>query len=88
MEIGDYTDEADLLQKIDNLPTPGGGTAIYKAVRKMHFMFQNDPRFQAKQADRFVAIVITDGQDSSLSQLQAAVNDAHNDGITMISIGE
>ncbi|KAK2180369.1 hypothetical protein NP493_446g03019 [Ridgeia piscesae] len=87
VQIGDYTDEADLLQKIDNLPTPGGGTAIYKAVRKMHFMFQNDPRFQAKQADRFVAIVITDGQDSSLSHLQAAVNDAHNDGITIISIG-
>ena len=88
VDIGAYINKADLLLKIDNLPTTGGGTTIYRAIRKMHAMFKADPRFVNKQAERFVAIVITDGQDSSMSQLQAAVNHAHNDGITIISIGE
>ena len=88
MVIGDYTNKADLLHKIDHLPRPGHGTRIYRGIRKMHAMFQADPRFVDKLAERFVAIVITDGKDSSMRKLQVEVNNAQNDGITIISIGE
>ncbi|KAI0242793.1 hypothetical protein LSAT2_011099, partial [Lamellibrachia satsuma] len=85
--IGAYADKTDLLRKIDRLPTPGGGTSIYRAISKMHAMFRADRRFADKSSTRFTGILITDGQDSSLANLVSAASAAHRDGIKIISIG-
>jgi len=85
--IGDYTDLADLLRKIDLLPRTGGGTAIYQGIIRMHAMFRASKRFADKTRNRFTGIVMTDGADGSTSRLIAAASAAHTDGINIISIG-
>ncbi|KAK2180834.1 hypothetical protein NP493_423g01011 [Ridgeia piscesae] len=67
--IGDYTDLADLLRKIDLLPRTGGGTAIYQGIIRMHAMFRASKRFADKTRNRFTGIVMTDGADGSTSRL-------------------
>ena len=88
MEIGDYVDEADLDMKIDSLPRPSGGTDIYTALVTMRRMFQADHRFDGKPDKRFIAIVITDGEDARYTQVQSEASAAHDDGISIISIGK
>ena len=87
VEIGDYTDLADLKRKIDLLPGAGGGTAIYQGIIRMHEMFKATKRFANKIRHRFTGIIMTDGSDGSTSRLIAAATAAHKDDINIISIG-
>ena len=87
VEIGDYTDLADLMGKIDLLPRAGGGTAIYLGIIRMHEMFKASARFANKVQHRFTGIVMTDGADGSTSRLIDAATAAHKDDINIISIG-
>ena len=87
MPIGDYVDKADLDMKIDSLPRPSGGTNIYRALVTMRGMFQADDHFN-KTDTRFIAIIITDGVDGQFTQVQSEASAAHDDGISIISIGK
>ena len=88
MEIGEYRDIVDLTSKIDSLPGASGETDIYKALTTMRNMFNENHRFDGKPLKRFIAIVITDGEDTQHEHVQSAASAAHADGIVIISIGK
>ena len=88
VEIGEYRDVVDLTSKIDSLPGASGTTDIYKALTTMRNMFNANHRFDGKPLKRFIAIVITDGEDTHHAQVQSAASAAHADGIVIISIGK
>ena len=88
MEIGEYRDILDLTSKIDSLPGASGTTDIYKALTTMRNMFNANHRFDGKPLKRFIAIVITDGEDTHHADVQSAASAAHADGIVIISIGK
>ena len=88
VEIGEYRDIVDLTSKIDSLPGASGGTDIYKALTTMRNMFNANHRFDGKPLKRFIAIVITDGEDTQHEHVQSAASAAHADGIVIISIGK
>ena len=78
----------DLKSKIDSLPEPVGGTNIHDALTTMRNMFKTDHRFDGMPFNRFIAIIITDGEDQKPALVQSAANEAHAEGIVVISIGK
>ena len=65
-----------------------GGTNIHDALTTMRNMFKADHRFDGMPFNRFIAIVITDGEDSQSALVQSAAKAAHAEGIVVISIGK
>ena len=74
--------------KIDSLPEPMGGTNIHDALTTMRNMFKADHRFDGLPYNRFIAIIITDGEDLQPALVQSAANAAHAESIVVISIGK
>ena len=65
-----------------------GGTNIHDALTTMRNMFKADHRFDGLPFNRFIAIIITDGEDVKPALVQFAANEAHAEGIVVISIGK
>ena len=65
-----------------------GGTNIHDALTTMRTMFKADHRFDGLPVNRFIAIIITDGEDVKPALVQSAANEAHAEGIVVISIGK
>ena len=65
-----------------------GGTNIHDALTTMRNMFKADHRFDGLPFNRFIAIIITDGEDVKPALVQSAANEAHAEGIVVISIGK
>ena len=65
-----------------------GGTNIHDALTTMRNMFKADYRFDGMPFNRFIAIIITDGEDQKPALVQSAANEAHAEGIVVISVGK
>lgn len=80
-----YTNKAELVNAIHNLPYPGGQTDTAGGVRVMRtqvFNVEGDRPFVNN-----TAIIITDGLPTDPSAVPPEINAAHAQGITTYAIG-
>ena len=88
--LNTYHDKATLLTAINNLSyANGGGTNTASGIDLLHqqgFTSTNGGRPQSQAIPR-VAVVITDGQSDSYSATVTAAQNAHDDEITIFSVG-
>ena len=87
--LNSYHDKTSLLTAINNLPFSNGGTDTAAAIdllRLSGFTSTNGGRPQSQAIPR-VAVVITDGYSNSYTATVAAAQSAHDDDITILSVG-
>ena len=87
--LNSYHDKSSLLAAINNLPFNSGGTntaAAIELLRISGFTSTNGGRPQSQAVPR-VGVVITDGHSQSYTATVAAAQSAHDEGITLFSIG-
>jgi uncharacterized protein YegL len=82
-----HTNKTSLLNAIDNLPYPNGGTFVVPALNLL-----TSTVYTTAEGDRpdvsDTAIIITDGQPSeSMSALTDAINKVHNQTIRTLVVG-
>ena len=87
--LNSYHNKSALLTAIDNLPYDSGGTNTAGGIdllRQQGFTETNGGRPQTRAIPR-VAVVITDGYSNSYSATVAAAQSAHDEDITIFSVG-
>ena len=87
--LNTYHDKAALLTAINNLPYSSGGTntaAALDLLRQQGYTQANGGRPQSQAVPR-IAVVITDGYSNSYSATVSAATSAHNEDITLFSVG-
>ncbi|KAF5905696.1 collagen alpha-6(VI) chain-like, partial [Clarias magur] len=86
VQLGQYADKNDLLEKVDNLSQLGGGTETGKALQFIgDNYFTNSSGSRISQSVPQIAVVITDG--GSADEMKSPATELRRKGVLIFTIG-
>ncbi|KAF5896158.1 collagen alpha-6(VI) chain-like, partial [Clarias magur] len=86
VQLGQYADKNDLLEKVDNLSQLGGGTETGKALQFIgDNYFTNSSGSRISQSVPQIAVVITDG--GSADEMKIPATELRRKGVLIFTIG-